>query len=108
MRPEEDEDLCDYKETIAHGIPVDSNHPGVVNLTENEKDKLKSLESKGPNSMTPSDKDVHNQLKNEIVHGMPLDRSHPGFKNLTPLEAEKFKELDARKKRQGGNLEDPQ
>ena len=94
MRPEEDEDLCDYKETIANGIPVDSNHPGVVNLTEKEKDQLKELEKKNPQLLTPSDRDAHDKLKNEIVHGQPLDHSHPGFKNLTPIDANKFDQLE--------------
>ena len=49
----ENDNLGDYKETIANGIPVDSNHPGVVNLTEHEKDTLKDLEDIDPRALTP-------------------------------------------------------
>lgn len=58
LRPSEDSNLGDYKETISSGIPVDSNHPGVVNLTEHEKDRLKDFENMNPHAMSPQDKDM--------------------------------------------------
>ena len=100
--------MGDYKETIANGIPVDSNHPGVVNLTEHQKDKLKDLEGKDPKFMSPDDKNAHDGLKNEIVHGKPLDKTHPGFSNLTPLDAKSFDALQNQKQRDGGSFNDPE
>ena len=75
LTPQEEEGLGDFKELIAHGQPIDSNHPGFVNLTENMKDKLKEFEAR-PDSLSPSDKEEDEKIKNLIVHGTPLDQNH--------------------------------
>jgi hypothetical protein len=44
LNQDERSDLGQYKNLIASGNPVDSSHPGMINLTELEKDQLRELE----------------------------------------------------------------
>ena len=74
MTPEEKARLGQLKDLLTHGQPLDSNHPGINNLTENEKEKLKDLEDKEPESLTPKEKALDDELKNLMVHGLPINR----------------------------------
>lgn len=77
--------MSEYKNLIAHGQPIDSSHPGVVNLTEDEKDMLRAFESKGADRLSPAEKEIDDRLRNTIVTGIPLDETHSGMCHLSPL-----------------------
>ena len=86
LRPAEEEKLGQYKTLIAHGQPIDSSHPGMVNLTEHEKDKFIEFEDRGGEDMlTPEERVLEEKLRNEIVNGVPLDNKHQGMQNLSPI-----------------------
>ena len=52
MRPAEEDKLGEYKNLIAHGVPIDSSHPGFENLTELEKDKVLDFEARGEGNLS--------------------------------------------------------
>lgn len=52
LSPAEKAELAQYKNLIAHGRPVNSSHPGVANLTEEEFKLLKNLENRADGSLT--------------------------------------------------------
>lgn len=89
----EEEKLGELKNLIAHGQRVDSKHPGVSNLTENQKERLKGFEV-NTDHQKPDEKAEEDHMKNLIVHGTPLDLSHPGIEHLSPDQIDKFKSLD--------------
>ena len=92
---------------MASGQPFDSNHPGINNLTENEKDKLIELNDKEPEDLTPREKALDDKLKNIMATGLPINKEHPGIPNLWPPELEKYDALERQKKRRKGKLTDP-
>ena len=57
LSPEEEAELGRYKNLIAHGRPVNSTHPGVANLTEEEFKLLKKLEDKAEGSLTRQERE---------------------------------------------------
>ena len=95
--PEEKKELGKLKDRISRGRPYDSNHPGIDNLTENEKDKLKAMEEKEPEDLTPREKALDDKLKNIMATGLPINKEHPGIPNLSPPEAEKFDAFERQK-----------
>ena len=80
--------LKKLKDLLAHGLPLDSNHPGIANLTENEKDKLRAMEEKELEDLTPKEKALDDKLKNIMATGLPINKEHPGISNLSPPELE--------------------
>lgn len=46
LEPAQDKKLKDLKNKIVHGKPLDSSHPGIVNLSPTQKQELKGLENK--------------------------------------------------------------
>ena len=99
LRPAEEEKLNVYKELIATGQPIDSSHPGMVNLTEHEKDWFIALEDKDEEELlTPEERIKEDKLKNCIVSGVPLDMNHKCLKSsLSPIQEEQFLRHETKK-----------
>ena len=57
LSPAEKAELAQYKNLIAHGKPVNSSHPGVANLTEEEFKLLKNLEKKADGSLSRQERE---------------------------------------------------
>ena len=79
-----------------HGTPLDSNHPGVVNLSPKQRNDLISLERKQDRGqpLKEGEEERMGEYKNEIAHGSPIESSHPGIANLTELEKDKLHDLE--------------
>ena len=65
---------------MVDGIPLDSKHPGIINLSPDQKRDLINLEKKiarGQTLSVPEQKNF-NQYTSLIANGKPVDSSHPG------------------------------
>lgn len=79
-----------------HGTPLDSNHPGCINLAPDHKKHLIEIERKQDRGqpLRQAEQDQLGEYKNHIAHGTPIDSTHPGFQNLTELEKDKLLDLE--------------
>ena len=71
LPPDKKKALNKLKDLIVHGIPLDSNHPGVVNLSPKEKQDLIRIEQKQDRvqPLTPDEEANLGHYKTQIAHG---------------------------------------
>lgn len=96
LRPDQKKQLDILKNLVVHGTPLDSNHPGCINLAPDHKKHLIEIERKQDRGqpLRQAEQDQLGEYKNHIAHGTPIDSTHPGFQNLTELEKDKLLDLE--------------
>ena len=92
----EKKQLDHLKDQIVLGNPLDSTHPGVENLSPDQKKDLDDIENKQANQipLSPVEEDKLGDIQDAIAHGQPLDSSHSGVNNLTENQKEKLNALE--------------
>ena len=71
LSAEQRNELDYLKNLIVHGIPLNSKHPGVVNLSPNQRRHLITLENKQDRrlKLNPAEEESLDQYKELIAHG---------------------------------------
>lgn len=95
LTKKERDQLDEIQEELINGKPLDSDHPGIINLKPSEVKDLERLEEKESEGLPLSqpEQKLLDDLKERLVNGQKLDEKSPGVENLSPLQEEQLRKL---------------